>query len=388
MLANSKLNSVTFKDLSGVYPNKHNRLHKDRFQGAFTTKEYCQKYPNSHVVYLQFSSEDSGDVTLKAFDPALIQTIVSSYVSSVVGDTTRYWFNFVVTLTAAYQDKSVYFTATQGADVLTSEPIYTSDISEDIERGRIVYVKYTNLDRNNSDLDDRFIDWAALTNDGKFMDFFIEAVDRLPGDTDENEILEGSQSLTTIAASYFAGRTFQTDIIPDYLATKLGIASSLDVFTINDIQYIKPDGAEMEIVGGSTSVQVSIGITEKNTIGINVDNLGIESTDDMEWHKEYNSDTISANFDIEEPDGYITSNIQLLAAGTSIPDQTIVKVGYTIGGDEIGEAIISKSATIPIPIMSNTRSSFDASGRIYFTFSGDSGYVLRIKVLFQLNDIS
>jgi hypothetical protein len=129
-------------------------------------------------------------------------------------------------------------------------------------------------------------------------------------------------------------------------------------------------------------------LTQKLAIGINVDDLGIENTDEMEWHKEFSNDAVIANFDIEEPEGYVVSNILIKHAVTSIPAQTIATVGYSIAGDEIGEGIIFKSATRPSPIQCNTRGSFDASSRIYFTFAGAAGYTLRVKVLFQLNDIS
>lgn len=388
MFNNSAANSITFKNLDGGYPNKDNTLHADLKQAGFKTIPYWQKFPKDHVVYLQFVSDTSGDVTLKSFDPVLVDTIVESFASSYIGIDSRYYFNFEVTLGANYYDKNISFTATQGSDVLTSEPICVRDLSEDIAKGFIKYIRYTNLDRDESDLDDRSIDWSVIDNVGKYMDFFVEAVTRIPNDTDENEILQGSQSMTLISSVYYSGDVFQTGAIPPYLFTKLGVISSLDIFTIAGIQYLKPDKIDPEIFGGSTSVQASMNLTQKLAIGINVDNLGIENTDTMEWHKEYSNDAVVATFDIEEPEGYVVSNILVQHAVTSIPAQTIVKVGYSIAGDEIGEGIIFKSATRPSPIQCNTRGNFDASSRIYFTLSGAAGYVLRIKVLFQLNDIA
>ena len=388
MFNNSSVNSITFKNLSGGYPNKDNTLHADLKQAGFKTIPYWQKFPKDHVVYLQFVSDTAGDVTLRSFGPLLIDTIVSAFASSYIGIDSRYYYNFAVTLGANYHDKNITFTATQGSDVLNSEPICVRDLTTDIANGFIRYIRYTNLDRNNSDLSDRSVDWSVIDNSGKYMDFFIEAVDRVPNDTDENEILQGSQSMTLISAVYYSGTVFQTGGVPDYLATKLGVVSSLDVFTINSIQYLKPDNIDQENFGGSTSIQASMNLTQKLAIGVNVDDLGIENTDEMEWHKEYSNDAVVANFDIEEPDGYVVSNILVQHAVTSIPAQTITTVGYSIAGDEIGEGIIFKSATRPSPIQCNTRGNFDASSRIYFTFAGAAGYVLRVKVLFQLNDIS
>lgn len=279
MISSSILNSITFKNISGNYPNMWNRLHSDRKQSTFKTIPYCQKFQKDHIVYLQFTSEQPADVTLKAYNGVVeIESFTSSYITHYGTVDNRYFFNFVVTLDSIYYDKSISFKATQGTDILTSEPIYTQDLTQYIASGQIKYIKYTNLDRNESDLDDRFIDWSALTSTGKYMDFFIEAQDLTPNDSDSVEILEGSQSQTILSANYYSGRVLKTAGIPDYLVTRLGMVSSLDIFMVNDLQYIKTGEIEQENLGQSTLYQCSINLTQKNTIGINVDNLGIVET--------------------------------------------------------------------------------------------------------------
>lgn len=279
MISSSILNSITFKNISGNYPNMWNRLHSDRKQSTFKTIPYCQKFQKDHVVYLQFTSEQPADVTLKAYSGIVeIESFTSSYITHYGTVDNRYFFNFVVTLDSIYYNKSITFKITQGTDILTSEPIYTQDLTQYIANGQIKYIKYTNLDRNDSDLDDRFIDWEALTSTGKYMDFFIEAQDITPNDSDSVEILEGSQSQTILSANYYSGRVLKTAGIPDYLVTRLGMASSLDIFIVNDLQYIKTGEIEQENLGQSTLYQCSINLTQKNTIGINVDNLGIVET--------------------------------------------------------------------------------------------------------------
>lgn len=158
---------------------------------------------------------------------------------------------------------------------LTSEPIYTLDLTDGIAKGIIKYIKISNLDRIESDLDDRFVDWSVLDNDGNFMDFFIDAIDIDPNDTDESEILEGSQSKTILSARFYSGRELKTSGIPDYMCARLGMASSLDIFVVNDIQYIKSGSIGQERFGGSTLYQLSMKLTQKLAIGINVDNIGL-----------------------------------------------------------------------------------------------------------------
>jgi len=388
MLTSSILNSVTFKNISGNYPNMWNTLHKNRKQGVFNPKPYCQPFDQSHTIYLQFTSDQPTDLTLKTFDDKKeIATNTKVFATEYGTTNKRYFFNFEIVLDYTFFRKEIYFTVSDGETTLTSEPIYADDLSSDIASGRIKYIKYSNLDRNNSDLDNRFIDWSAIQNTGSYMDMFVEAIDIEPNDTDETEVLEGSQSNTIVSASYFSGKVFKTGGIPDYMVTKLGVMSNLDLFLINDIQYIKTGEIDVERYGNSTLYQASITLSEKNSIGINVDNLGIEITDIMEWHKEYKSDTISANFDIAEPEGYYVSAIFIKHANTSIPVSTDVLIGYSIGGSDIGEATVYKANAVPMAIQASRRGSFDAASRIYFTFSGSAGYVLRVKVLFQLNDI-
>lgn len=277
MLCSSILNPVTFKNISGDFPNAWNTLHANRKQGDSKIIPYYQKFDKDHVLYLQFESDSAVSINLKSYDGLTqIESFTNAYSTSYGTADIRYYTNFVITLDAPYYDKKVYFKATQGDNVLTSEPIHIYDLSDEIAKGRVKYIKYTNLDRVESDLDDRFIDWSALASDGKCLDFFIDAIDIEPNDTDESEVLEGSQSKTILSASYYSGKVLKTGGVPDYMASRLGMASSLDVFIVNDIQYIKQGEIDIERFGGSTLYQCSIKLSQKLAIGINVDNIGIE----------------------------------------------------------------------------------------------------------------
>ena len=280
MIASSVLNPITFKNVptSNTYPNMWNTLHADRKQGTAKVIPYNQKFQKEHVVYLQFESTSAVSIVLKSyFGMAEIETFAGSYHSPARGTAPdiRYYTNFIVTLDADYYDKKIYFKATQGSDVLTSEPIYTADYTAKLANGSLKYIKYTNLDRIDSDLDDRFIDWEILDSAGSYMDFFVEGIDIDANDTDESEILEGSQSMVILSASYYSGREFKSDPIPDYMASRLGLASSLDVFMVNGIQYIKKGGIDQNRYGSSTLYQIGMKLTQKLAIGINVDNIGL-----------------------------------------------------------------------------------------------------------------
>lgn len=275
MIATSILSPVTFKNITGSYPNSWNTLHALRKQGGSLIIPYTQKFHTNHTLHIQFFSDSAAAIVLKSIHGTVeVETIAMASVNSYGTTNIRYYSNFTVILDSAYTDKEIYFTATQGTDVLTSEPILVTDLTLLIARGLMKYIKYTNLDRIESDLDDRFIDWEHLPSTGKYLDFYVEAQDLDTNDTDESEILEGSQTKVILSAVYYTGRMLKTGALPDYMCTRLGMASSLDVFTVNDIEYIKQGEVSQGRFGQSTLYQAEMKLTQKNAIGINVDILG------------------------------------------------------------------------------------------------------------------
>ncbi len=388
MLTSSILNSVTFKNLDGGYPNRENTLHINRKQGSYTILPYWQKFNKDDVIPLQFTSDSATVPELKSFIPSLNETIAGTLVSSYLGLDNRYFYNFEITLGATYYDKNVYFTATQDADTLTSEPICVSDISEDLQNGRLVYVKHTNLDRNNSDLSDYWVDWSVID----FMYFYVEAVNLVPGDSDETEILEGSQSNTIISNTYYLGNSLQTGGIPDYLAAKLGNASGLDVFQVNNIQYIKKGGIKQEQYGTSTSVQVEIELTDKNAIGVNVDDLGITGTDTptMSIIPIRNTGVTTAGVEIDTPEGHMLHSIFITHANTSAASTAVVTIGTIIAGidliDSIQGSIAKATYTVALKKWKTFSRHFlkdpDATSKVYIAVSG-AGAIMDIILNFD-----
>ena len=337
MLTSSILNSVTFKNLDGGLPNKWNTLHLNRVQGDYKIIPYCQRFNLGDIIYLQFTSDSATVPVLKSYIPGFIYTIAGTLASSYIGADSRYFYNFAITLGASYHEKMIRFTCEQGSDLLTSEPIYCTDISEDLSNGILKEIKYNNLDRNNSDLRDFWVDWSVIGN----MYFYVECIDIELNDSDDVEILEGSQSNTIISSNLFAGNNLQTDGIPDYLDLKLKAASSLDVFLVNNIEYIKKK-SNSDQFGDSTSYQTSLNLTGKNTIGLNVDDLGIILTVegiDMAIITKRNTAVTTAGWQIENPGGYMLHSIFIKHASGSIPSSASVKVGTTIGGDELLDTV-------------------------------------------------
>lgn len=386
MITSSVLNSVTFKDITGSYPNKWSRLHSDRKQGGFTIIPYCQPFNKDDVIYLQFESDSATVPDLKIYIPQLNATIAGTPASSYSGDVTRYFYNYEITLSSDYYDKKITFTVEQDSTVLTSEPIYCSDISTEINNGLIKRIKYTNLDRSNSDLSSYWIDWSVLD----FMYFYVESVDVVPQDVEETELLDGSQSKDIISASNYSGIQLQCDKMPDYMILKLKACSSLDYFEVNDIQYIKESEVEAARWGDSTSFEASINLTEKNTIGLNVDDLGITYINQeevpMATIPKRNNSVTAAGWQVENPAGYMLHSVFIKHAGSSGGD-AVVNLGITVSGDELiddvqGNISLSGFSTIWKPFSHHYLKNPDASSNLYFSVTG-AGAVLDIIVNFD-----
>jgi len=382
-IVSSILNPIMFKNLTGSYPNWLNTLHANHKHATFRVLHYHQLFPKDEVVYLQFSSDSDTAVTFKAWNGATEITtgITAKAMATIAGDDTRYYFSFSVELGADYYDKDVYFTVVQGTVTLTSEPIYASNIAMELANGEIKKIKYTNLDRNYSlGLNDAFIYWDDLQSTGSYLQFYVEAQDKDLSDSDEIEILEGSQSKDVISSQLFAGQELKTGLIPDYMVRRLEACSSLDIFTVNDVQFIKEGAIESTIAGNSTSFQSTIKMTQKNVLAINIDDLGIT---------DYNSENMTENqiftdkstdFDTEIPAGYMVHTIFAKHAATSTGTAVLI-AGLTAGTDTLIDAIqgtFSDAVIHQFPVHYAT-SLTEVAGRLYIGVGG-VGVKLNITV--------
>jgi hypothetical protein len=381
-LHSSILNPVMFKSLTGSYPNWENTLHENRKQSIFKIITYCQRFPKDETIYLQFSSDVSTAMTLKAYCGAveIVTGITVKAMATIVGDVTRYYFSCSVALGAGYYNKKVTFKAAQDTDLLTSEPIFIEDLNTKLANGEIVRVKYTNLDRDYSDLQDYFVYWEDLISTGSYLQFYIEAVTKKINDSDKVEILEGSQSKDVISSQLFSGQEFETGIIPDYMVRKLEAVSSLDYFEINEVQYIKESSTTVENVGNSTSHTVGMKLTAKNALSINVDDMGVEDLNSESMQINYTFTGQSADFDLAVDAGYMvhTILIQHSASSTGI---AIVKAGFASGGNEIIDEL---SGNLPFdaivhPFLVHNQTDLVNAGRLYISISG-AGVKLNINV--------
>lgn len=386
MLVSSVLNTVSFKNLSGNFPNRNNTLYNDRKMGALRLVNYAQRFDKDDVIYLQFCSDDNTVPTLKSYlykGTVVIETISGSLVSSYIGVDNRYYFNFTVTLGSSYYDINSYFICTQGSDTLTSEPIFVEDLTDEIANGKMKKIQYANLDINSFS-DSYFIDWTVLD----YMYFYVESIDEYAPEG-SIDLLEDVDQKVNIASKLFAAETFKTDGIPDYVCEKIIAASLLDVYTINDVQYVCNEIGEPERYGSSTLFQLSLSLTESVTSGLNVDDFGISeqqtSNTDVIVVKT-NDNVTGSGWQVKNPSGYMLHSIQIKHNSASGATATVT-CGTSIAGTDIIDAMsgqvdkatyLSKFANFPRHFLKDDSAAYD----LYFSVSG-AGADLTIIVNFD-----
>lgn len=215
--------------------------------------------------------------------------------------------------------------------------------------------------------------------------FYVQSVDVNSNDLEETETLEGAQSKSIISSSNYSGIILQGAPVPEYVILRLKACSSLDYFEVNEIQYIKEGEVEPEQYGNTTSFQFTVNLTEKNTVGLNVDDLGITYIDQEETPMaiiaKRNTGVTSAGWQVSNPSGYMLHSIFVKHAISSAGD-AVINLGITVSGNEL---IDSVQGNIPLADFSSVWKSFsqhylknpDAATTLYFSVVG-AGAVLDI----------
>jgi hypothetical protein len=382
MIGSSILNSVYFLDQSGSYPNETNTLHINRKHGNSFIICYSQRFDKDDVITLQFYSDSATIPVLKSYlNVTEIEEIALSDSNTIVGDITRYYYNFEVTLGASYYDKKVTFVVTQDTFHLDSEPVKIEDLTEDINNGKIKILQYSNYDRQDTDLEGYFYDFSIVTEP---LFIYVEGVDRKINDDEKSETLKGSDQESIISASLFSGISFETGIIPPYRVRQLKAISMLDFFALNGLEYVKQNTSEETLMGSSTSYTTATNLVQKSAMMINTDDLGIENME-REWHKSYTARGVFAGFDVEIPAGYMLHWIGIKHSTTSSGNPATVTAGSSLGGTQYfdGEAGTITGAERYSFTQHDGYKSLVSIGRVYIAMSGAS-IKLDIDILFEL----
>lgn len=389
-LSISIVSPITGKDLTnGTLPNEWNTLHANYRHGSRLIIPYCQKFNRDDVVTIPVSSSSDVLPTMRAYDGAvLIETINGELARTITGTAgTVSHFNLQIAFGSDYYEKEIDLYIYQGSDVLTLEPVFITDLTEDLNNGVIKKIEYTNYNRVNTDLFGFFVDWGYLnSNVDRTLFFYVEAQNVDMNDEDEKEILTGSDKKTLISATYFNGNILAVDPVPRYMIQRLKAVTMLDFFAIQGIKYSNETSVEKERFGETTSFQAKINLIETQALGINVNSQGADTimSDPIKYIVPVSKLGQVSGFDIEIPAGYMLHAIHANHTATSSGNLATLSAGTTAGGTDLIDPYNGEIDQI------NKTFSFDvhyrplngAAGRLYVGIDG-VGVKLDVVVLFD-----
>ena len=392
MLTSSVLNSITFKEIDGKYPLRDNRMHIDRHHAMFRVIPFTQKYPIGHNVRLQFISDNYTVVPqmkLYTINGRLRRTIAGSLGSSYTGGVVdRWFFDHIVRCDAALADQCLYLEIINGQDTLRSEPFVITDLTDEINNGSMLYIKYKNADRE-SDKNDHYVDFSAIP----YMDFFLPSVMMEPANEDSIEVLEGSMFETVVSATLYAGNRLKTAPMPEHMALKLTAASALDDFEVNGKQMIRKGAVSSTMFGQSTLMQLELNLVDKMVLGLNVDDFGITSSggnDSMAIITKRNNAVDGNGWNIENPQGYMLHSIWITHDGASTATTATVTLGTAAGGTDLIDALQGEIPRTPFNFTAEKWKIYtqhylknpDVATQLFFSVAG-AGAILQIIVNFE-----
>jgi len=318
-------------------PNEKNTLHANLKHGKKTIIDYCQKFNHSDEIELQFVSSVATVPVLTIFHYGVSIRSISGTLSATVTGTegTRYYFNYTVIFSASIQDKRLIFKVVQELETLISEPVWCYDMALDLTNRKLLRIDYSNFDAFQTWLQDKLINWQALTTTDKLLFFYVEAQQNDLADSDESENYDGALQKEKISSTNFFGNTLKTGIIPPYMARRLELVSSLDFFAVHGVEYLKDGGVEVEPAGDSTSVQASMKLIDKIATGITIDNLKYEEMAGatIQVDGQLFADQ-TADFDVVIPDGYMYNLSIVAKSATAGAGEFTITIGSTLGGSE------------------------------------------------------
>lgn len=336
-LFSSVTNEITFKDCKGAIElNEWNTLHENLCGGNFKVLPYTQKFNYNTQRSLQFGSTLNELPVLKSYNKttgAIIATITGNLVNEIIGVDNRYYYNFTFTLDSNYLNKDVYFIITQGADILTSEPIFTYDMTEEITKRIIHKIEYANKKTDANPLVGFGVDWDNIG--AELLTIWVEGQTLKAHNKSKTETLEGSQSISIVSATLKTGRILATDPMPFYMYEKLMAITVLDYFYVDGIQYIIDGEISDDDFGGSTVSQHKLNLIRKVNLGINVDNIGVTTTTTEESTMNDIFLNQGADFTVPNKTGYDLHYIKVTHSNTSSGNPATVIAGYSYAGTEI-----------------------------------------------------
>jgi len=362
----SQANSMRFRKVNSDLPNFDNTLTANEKFYNDKIETYCQRWNTSDVVTVQIKS-DSATV------PTVVATLDDNSTASIicVGNTykSRYdtnggsnynlWF-FEFQLTMSNYLTETFVTVTQGAEVYKSEP-FKGDVEMDseLQNGETLKLEYSNNDNAFQ------IDFSTLIT----FTLYIKSIIKDYESGGEISIYDNQDEIEKLKETSKRIFSFKSLAIPRYLAETLKLASSMDNMVINDVAFVRVDQPEISPIDGNNFVEFTMAVTDKEYIGVNTHDIGFDCDNIV----------ISEEMQILSKDGATGAEVFVVLAGYLVHTlranwvsgtTVLVKLGTTLGGDELVYEFPVSASILNITVAIHGDINRAAPANIYLTVTG------------------
>ena len=353
----SKANAVRFSHVDGNMPSFDNRL-------TFDEKFFNRANPKFDQIWFQ------NDIILVQLKAGLTATVVlnkivdggSTSAITATGTTTYSAFkiyDYVITLSSV---ERFYFSASSEASEHTSECQNVIAVSDENTNTEYLKCEWTNADAVSDTFQFDYSTTAALAN-VNYMRIRGQMLTYKPGG--ESTIYDNQNEVSKIKGNYYRDLVLDTEPIPRQIAEILIIAMQHDTFTVNDVGYVAQELAEVGALGSSVQLQATLRLV--SSLGMNADDIGFDcdSTSCSMIENKVDDAASGANtFSISS--GYAVTQI-IIKKLTGTP---VVKMGNSVGGEQIMSSRTITSTTPPRVININYAPDITGAWTLYYDVSG------------------
>jgi len=371
----SRANSIHFVRLDNNLSNVENTLSYAERYASFKIWGYYQRFDisltqkvqivsNSDVVPTIVVTAPNADITPTPISAALVDNY------EIDGDT-YYYFEFDVVMSNYQLCNYIQIKVTQGNESWISEKIKVEDLSEDLDNGRMLKLKWTNY-LNTSILDNVLINYTT----GITFTMYVEAQIKDNEFQGEDEVFNNINEKKLINSQLYKVRSLKTDFVPEFVTDKIAIAGKCFSFYVNDLKFVT-DGLPEITPTNSNLKSLEWTIIHSEVLGFSTDDKDIE-----DMSKEYilvrKNESLTGSWTFDIPAGYILHMIIAGHGAGSTADYTF-KAGYTLGGSEI---LIDAVTNVPlgegnVSFSIHQQEVFDTPKTVYIELTG-SGAIGKI----------
>jgi len=365
----SKCNPIRFALVDSNLPSFDNTLFADESFDGITSKHFVQEFEYKDTVLIQIMGEDETPVLTKYVDG--VATVIALDNTQVYTDFKIYEYQF------SFDDiECFYLTATTSTTSYKSENINIVALNSLSEYYKLEAYNYDPpTENNNWGFDFSTVLAKANVNylriPALFLDYSQSGKATIYDNQNEKEIIKQSN---------FRTLNFESAPIPRYLAEMISIYMGLDVFVVNDVQYVKEENIETERFGGTNLFKLTTMLTQKNVIGINTFDTGFDC--DVTTNTEVMNLqllAVSGQQSLVIPEGYLIQSI----TAYQVTGTPTIKAGTTVGGSDIMYPI-SISSVETQTVNQDIAGSGDAT--LYIDISG-AGATANIHVIIIQNRV-